>query len=329
MKNFFNTLFFLNHALICLLLFSIIKIFAKKQIILYYYAMKNRKNYTEFVYRDDECVIFPETGISILLVDKEDSFRHSHDYFELFYIISGNITHIINNEQKTLSMGDCVLIKALTDNHSFKRNNSECLHRDIVITKDIFHEICNLLPPLYEQIFSPEFINTIKLSQQEIIFLEEKLRYFSNETEIIKKKTIGKFAVLFILEKFYEKINFPSSEQRKYDNDPIIADIIESFSRTDNLRQNISQIIMPLGYTHSYLCKYFKAHTGKTLTEYFNLIKLSHAAYYLECTARSVQQICDAVGFNSISYFNKIFKNKYGSTPSEYRKQKQNQTKDI
>jgi AraC-like DNA-binding protein len=49
-------------------------------------------------------------------------------------------------------------------------------------------------------------------------------------------------------------------------------------------------------------------------------VRLSHVAYYLENTNYSLQQICNLVGLDNLSYLNKIFKQKYGITPIKYRK---------
>ena len=276
-----------------------------------------RKNYLDYVENPDSCVIIPEIGISTLLIDKEDQYNHSHNYFEIFYLISGNDTHVLNNKKEELNLGNCVLLKPNSDSQYFIRNK-ECIHRDIVITKEFFKELCEFLSPLYKQIFMQDFINKICLTKEEIALLENKIQIFSKETDLIKKKSIGSYVVFFILNKFFENINYPNTINK--DNDPIIVDIIECFNRTDILQQRIATIIEPLGYTHSYLCKYFKSHTGKTLTEYFNLTKLNYATYYLTYSTYSIRQICNIIGFVSTSYLNKIFKKEYGITPSEYRR---------
>ena len=50
--------------------------------------------------------------------------------------------------------------------------------------------------------------------------------------------------------------------------------------------------------------------------------RLEHGAYLLNQTNHSIAEVADQVGFKSRSYFNKVFKNKFGLTPFKYRNKK-------
>lgn len=69
----------------------------------------------------------------------------------------------------------------------------------------------------------------------------------------------------------------------------------------------------------SYLVRAFRQETGVTPIQYLNKLRLSAAISYLVNTEMSVQQIADATGFNSIHYFSRLFKRKYGSSPQQWR----------
>ena len=279
--------------------------------------------YLDYVDSPDSCVIIPEIGISAMLSSGDCSFSHSHNYFEFSYVLGGSATHVLNGKNKPFRLGDCALLRANCDEHSYVNGNENHVRRDIVITKELFKNLCDLFPPLYKQIYSSSFNETIKLTTEEMLFLENKLYLFSSESDFIKKKNIASFVVIYLLNMYYEKNNLDPSYFNKQ-ADPIISDIMESFNRTDILQQKISEIISPIGYTHSYVCKYFKAHTGKTLTECFNESKLKHATYYLVSSTYSIAQICHIVGIDSLSYFNRLFKKRFGVSPSEYRKKQRN-----
>jgi YesN/AraC family two-component response regulator len=79
-------------------------------------------------------------------------------------------------------------------------------------------------------------------------------------------------------------------------------------------------MVKRFGYSPIYISRLFKKYVGVTLSDYLKEIRLSHTAYYLENTNYSLQQICNLVGLDNLSYLNKIFKEKYGTTPIKYRK---------
>lgn len=253
----------------------------------------------------------PGVGLATHLIHNNDEEIHSHDYYEIFYILSGSIYHLLNFKETLLETGDCVVLR-LSDIHSFRRVG-ECIHRDIMITKELFDSICNFTPPIKNAVnFSPQN-PTFKFSITELAELEQNLIYFLSESDIERKRSWGILVTYRILSKLMEpKIsneNIP----------PLLKIIIADISKRDFLHEGIPLIVKVTGYNHAYLCRYFKKHMGVTLTEYLNEIRLSWAAYYLRNSNMLISEICEAIGLESVAYFNSIFKKKYGYTPSKYK----------
>ena len=72
-------------------------------------------------------------------------------------------------------------------------------------------------------------------------------------------------------------------------------------------------------YSKSHFMKSSKPH-GTGFTEYLNDYRLTMAARLLKSSDESILMIAEASGFDNLSYFNRIFKRKYGSSPGAYRK---------
>jgi YesN/AraC family two-component response regulator len=71
----------------------------------------------------------------------------------------------------------------------------------------------------------------------------------------------------------------------------------------------------------SYFRYLFKNLTQKTFTEYVNYLRIKRATELLvKNYTDSVYDICFAVGFNNINYFNRLFKQQAGLSPLQYRK---------
>lgn len=68
------------------------------------------------------------------------------------------------------------------------------------------------------------------------------------------------------------------------------------------------------------LSRFIKKRTGKTYIDSLNEIRIGHASRMLIDTTHSISEICYQCGFLNLSNFNRIFKKKKGSTPSEFRK---------
>lgn len=95
----------------------------------------------------------------------------------------------------------------------------------------------------------------------------------------------------------------------------------------DYLERNFQEAITlkdaaaQLGVNASSLSCAFHRETGKTLTEYLNRIRLEHSRILLSMNDFSIRDICAGSGFSDQSYYTKLFRETYGITPTEYRRE--------
>lgn len=68
-----------------------------------------------------------------------------------------------------------------------------------------------------------------------------------------------------------------------------------------------------------YLCRLFKGHTGLTMTEYCNRLRVERVRQLLADPGCAVSEVAKQVGFSSLSQFNRAFLKYAGESPSEYR----------
>ena len=74
--------------------------------------------------------------------------------------------------------------------------------------------------------------------------------------------------------------------------------------------------------SESNFCKFFKKATGKTYSDYLNEIRINEASRLLLQSEKTISQIAFECGFETLSYFNRVFITKKKKTPSHYRKEK-------
>ena len=64
----------------------------------------------------------------------------------------------------------------------------------------------------------------------------------------------------------------------------------------------------------------FKRETGDTPTDYVNRVRIGRAIVMMYDKSLSVEDVSEAVGYNSSIYFRRVFKKLTGKTPKEYMK---------
>ncbi|QRR03311.1 AraC family transcriptional regulator [Dyadobacter sandarakinus] len=107
-----------------------------------------------------------------------------------------------------------------------------------------------------------------------------------------------------------DQINFNSRRIER-----VFAHMRENYDKEVNL-EIVSRLA---GMSEVSFSRFIKKRTGKTFIESLNEIRLGHASRSLINTSHTISEIAYKCGFNNLSYFNRIFKNKNGCTPKEFR----------
>lgn len=84
-------------------------------------------------------------------------------------------------------------------------------------------------------------------------------------------------------------------------------------------RIRLAEIAAELGYNPNYFCLKFKESNGGTYLSYVTSARVSRACSLL-AGGYSVGDVCDACGFQSESYFIRLFTGRIGTTPKRYQR---------
>lgn len=87
-----------------------------------------------------------------------------------------------------------------------------------------------------------------------------------------------------------------------------------------NKQLTLEDIAAQVGLSKYYFGREFKRLTGETPFEFIHRIRCEYAKKMMSYGVKSVQEICDICGFESASYFAKIFKRYVGCSPNSYAK---------
>ncbi len=66
----------------------------------------------------------------------------------------------------------------------------------------------------------------------------------------------------------------------------------------------------------------FKAKTGKNFKDYLSNLRIQKAEELLMRPEFKISEVAELVGYNDSGYFIKVFKNKLGCTPNQFREQR-------
>ncbi len=244
-----------------------------------------------------------------LTADKkeEDSFfsTHSHDFFELEYIISGSGTYTVDGITYDIKEGDLFFLTPL---------NFHCvdIHKTQLYNVMFSGNICN-----------STFLQELTYNSPIILRTEDETKsYFQSLLNDLCCNTDDMEYSVTILNAIIAKLEKESSNNVHQKKSSVI-NRAELYMITNFKNQlTLNDIANEVALAPTYFSKIFKAETGVNFKTYLNNTRFEYAKKLLIYSDMTVMQICVECGFNDYPNFIRRFKQHTGYYPIEYRKNK-------
>ena len=276
--------------------------------------------------------IFEESldGLTIERVVRDYEFtmptKHFHNEFEIYYLLKGERYYFIEKETYYVKKGSLVLVnKGLIHKTSFVGDSH---HERILIElkEEKFDSFFSLGGRGTLLQFFEHYTGVYEFSIKEQSYVEELLCAIAEE---IQQKREGyewmvymKLTELFILimrnKNLYlakEKRQYLSAKHKKVQE---IADyLLKNYSKDISLDHLAEQFFV----SKFYLSRIFKEVTGFAVTEYINIQRVKKAQEILVEEDLNITEVAEILGYESITYFEKVFKRYCGNSPLKFRKE--------
>lgn len=239
----------------------------------------------------------------------------------IIYVLKGKGTLYLNESLYKLQEESVVIIN---NDEYFKMSTIEgAIVLAFVIDHIKFNRLINNKP--YEFICHSEIEDG-----ENYHILRNKLKKILNMT-----MDTGDYKHIYLNQAYYDVLIFIINN---FCNKMIGSDRVKESRLSSILNYIEDNYNEPLQLTHlaetffltpEYFAKYFKQSTGITFLKYLNEVRLRHALEDLSHTDHTLLKISVDSGFPNVAAFNKCFKEKYGMSPSAYRKEYKVQDKEI
>jgi AraC-like DNA-binding protein len=272
--------------------------------------------------------IKPDEGSSfrILLTPNlnEVYYWHFHPEIELVYVEADKGVRHIGDHISTYEGSDLALIGSYIPHLNFDYGVKSTVETVVVQFRQAFYE-----DSFYKQPEMQSIYHLMERASTGIAFYGETKK----QAGILLKKLTGQssFEQLMILIKVFQILSV-SKEYTLLNTRPIASHavikeqermhIIYKFVEANfQLPIKIIDIAKKVNLSEAAFCRYFKKSTKLTYTQFVNQYRVNHAKKLLMQNT-NVTEACYDTGFESLSYFNKIFKKITGENPSAFRKRK-------
>lgn len=153
---------------------------------------------------------------------------------------------------------------------------------------------------------------------------EKIIQLFENVIEITKEERTGYQPLVSGIVMHLLGVIHSLTRQQLYTGEDITESIINKariiFRTNTDQEINIEEVAKELCVSYAWFRKAFKTYTGIAPHQYLLQLKIEKAKMLLLNRSRSIKEIAFSLNFESAFYFSKLFKEKAGVSPKEYRK---------
>jgi len=270
-------------------------------------------------------IVLPDPGQSFKLFTprlKNYFFWHYHPEYELVYVEATNGIRHVGQNISSFMESDLVLIGPNIPHLNFDYGLKTEYRQIVVQLKehflgDAFNETPELatIQQLFEKAYlGLSFSGNTKQAVSAKLKLMRKLSHFEQLLCLLEI-----FQILATSEEVVE-LNEEDTSVKLFLNDKIRMGAIYKYIHANyNETPDVNKVAASVHLSTAAFCRYFKKQTKMTFTEFVNQYRITQAKTLL-LQDISISEACYEVGFESLSYFNKLFKKIAGENPSVFKK---------
>lgn len=241
---------------------------------------------------------------------REDHCLHTHNVYELLYIVNGDATHVIEDRKYKLKKGDLILIRPM-HYHFIQIDSSANYERYNILFDPERHGVKGLD-------LIPENVEIINLSGNKTA--EDIFHRFDFYSKSCPYETFLKFLPPMLTELFYNLSLFPQAHSdESFTSSPLITEALRYINENLFTLNSIDDIAQHLFVSESYLFRLFKSELHQTPKKYI-MDKRLLCAQKMIAEGEKPVAVCDACGFGDYTTFYRNYSAFFGHSPSDERK---------
>lgn len=279
-------------------------------------------------YQQASDVINPDTEMhyAILSSFQNTRFPHRHDFYEFFLLLEGTQLLITNGHTLVFKPGALVLIRP-NDIHT-RKYITPGNHINIAFSSEIANAMFDYLGSCYptKELLQAELPPSVLLSQAEKRNIQSRMSelYAVSTTSPQLQRTMLRTLLLDIFVRYFSRSIDQSSASSRPES--WLSSVLREMEYPQNIVEGLPALLSLSGRSHEHLCRSFRDALNCTPTEYINDLRLNYAANFLIHSDLKIIDICYNCGFNNLSHFYHLFREKYHQTPQQFRESEGNIT---
>lgn len=247
---------------------------------------------------------------------------HYHPEFELVYVEADAGIRHVGSHISGYTQSDLVFIGSSIPHLNFDYRLRSEYHQVVVqLREDFLGSAIGVAPEfsVIHQLFKRASSGVAFYGETKAI-VAERLKQLNNLSSFKQLMELMEIFHLLANSNEYNLLNDDGISMQFFLKDKVrMGAVYEYIDANYNRKPDVNVVAEKVHLTTPAFCRYFKRQTNMTFTDFVNQYRIDMAKNLL-MQDKNITETCYAVGFESLSYFNKLFNKITGKNPSDFKK---------
>lgn len=242
---------------------------------------------------------------------------HWHDFYELAFVLAGQGEHVLNGVTRPLQRGSLFLLTPA----DFHMINPQA--EDPLIVFDVIFQTDILKEEVYRLLFQDLTSYQLCFAPAEADELEREFERLFSESQTCK---VGSHLILpgtlerILIELYRKNLTLAPAQQRKVATEQHQKLSMSLIYMHHHFREPLSleDAARQVHLSPSYFSECFHRTYGISFQRYLQELRLHFARSLLSAAQLPVSHTCFAAGFQTLSHFERTFKQYFGLSPRQF-----------
>ena len=252
---------------------------------------------------------------------------HGHDYMEVMYVCSGQITHVIDGKRLTVRQGGLLMLNKYTT-HEIETASTDDIGVNFILSDVFLAEVqrkqadsdvlARFVADNLQRNGRSQYLLFDVSDSFPIRNLLDNLIYTVSDPMQTDLSLTPKLVSLLFDYLSLHPMTLVAGEANT-DENSLFRKTVDNYIATEYPTATLTGLAKKMHLSEEHLCRKISHTYGKNFKKLLIDRRLLAAEKLLSQTDKNVEEIATAVGYDNISYFYRCFYAKHRQTPKQYR----------
>ncbi|MBI1278274.1 MAG: helix-turn-helix domain-containing protein [Anaerolineaceae bacterium] len=245
---------------------------------------------------------------------------HTHNFYELFFIRSGKVEHLVNGDIQHLDAGALVFIRP-PDAHCYRQaGQHDCQLINLAVPTYLIDGLLRYMGDDFDSqlLLESPLPKAAYLDENSRLLLWEQFIHWN--TMQLSAPAQARLELRLLLASLFTRYFATSTPEPTLTGLAWLDMLCQTMRQPEHFAAGVERMQTLAGCSAEHLARTCRRYLQMTPTAFVNGLRLDYAANHLAHTDTTIADVAFEAGFENLSHFYHLFQKRFHQSPQHYRR---------